>query len=327
MGDPGGIGPDIAISAWLQRNQAAVPPFLLIACPDLIRDRAQRMGLSVPLKAATPANAAHIFANALPILPLTAKVPSACGTTSVNVAAGVLESIDRAVDLVFAGELSAVVTNPIAKEPLLRSGFPHPGHTDYLGVLATQHSGQPVTAVMMLWSVALAVVPVTVHIPLSQVAAALTSDLIVNTATIVDHDLRKRFGISAPRLAISGLNPHAGEGGTLGYEDETIVAPAIRMLRANGIDAQGPLPADTMFHEAARRGYDAAIAMYHDQALIPIKTLAFDTGVNVTLGLPFIRTSPDHGTAFSIAGTGTARASSLIEALKLAARLSEAKAA
>jgi 4-hydroxythreonine-4-phosphate dehydrogenase len=322
MGDPGGIGPDIAIKAWLERRRLGVPPFLLIASPDVISDRAARLGVDLPLALSSPEAASHAFADALPILPLAAPVPRACGTTSPEVAAGVIESIDRGVGLTLSGALAAVVTSPIAKEPLLRSGFPHPGHTDYLGVLAAAHTGKAATAVMMLWSPDLAVVPVTVHIPLAAVPAALTTKLILETARITARDLRSRFGIATPRLAFCGLNPHAGEGGTLGRQELDLIAPAIVTLRSEGIDAQGPYPADTMFHERARSGYDAAIAMYHDQALIPLKTLAFDTGVNVTLGLPFVRTSPDHGTAFSIAGTGEARADSLIEALKLAERLS-----
>jgi 4-hydroxythreonine-4-phosphate dehydrogenase len=212
------------------------------------------------------------------------------------------------------------VTNPIAKNVLYRAGFRHPGHTEYLAELAAteNHTPQPV---MMLWSPALVVVPVTIHVALHDALAQLSSDLIVTTARIVVAALKARFGLANPRLAVSGLNPHAGEDGSLGGEDKTIVAPAVEILRGEGIEIRGPLPADTMFHAAARQTYDCAICMYHDQALIPIKTLAFEDAVNVTLGLPFIRTSPDHGTAFDIAGTGTANPSSLIAALRLAARM------
>jgi 4-hydroxythreonine-4-phosphate dehydrogenase len=203
---------------------------------------------------------------------------------------------------------------------LYRSGFRHPGHTEFLAELAARggHTPQPV---MMLWSPALAVVPVTIHLPLRDAVTQLSSELIVSTARIVVADLKARFGLAAPRLALTGLNPHAGEDGTLGTEDEQIVAPAVEILRREGIEARGPLPADTLFHEAARKTYDCAICMYHDQALIPIKTIAFDDAVNVTLGLPFVRTSPDHGTAFDIAGTGRANPASLIAALRLAARM------
>ena len=205
---------------------------------------------------------------------------------------------------------------------LYRAGFQHPGHTEFLAELAAANGKAP-QPVMMLWSPALAVVPVTIHLSLREAIAQLSTDLIVSTARIVAAGLKSRFGIARPRLALSGLNPHAGEDGSLGSEDKAIVAPAVEILRSEGIDARGPLPADTMFHEAARKTYDCAICMYHDQALIPIKTLAFDDGVNVTLGLPFIRTSPDHGTAFDIAGTGRANPASLIAALRLAARMAE----
>jgi 4-hydroxythreonine-4-phosphate dehydrogenase len=224
------------------------------------------------------------------------------------------------VDDVTAARAGAVVTNPIAKSVLYRAGFRHPGHTEFLAELAA-NGGQTPQPVMMLWSPALAVVPVTIHLSLRDAIAQLSTDLIVSTARIVAAGLTSRFGIARPRLALSGLNPHAGEDGSLGTEERSIVTPAIEILRADGIDVRGPLPADTMFHEAARKTYDCAICMYHDQALIPIKTLAFDEGVNVTLGLPFIRTSPDHGTAFDIAGTGRANPSSLVAALRLAARM------
>ena len=217
-----------------------------------------------------------------------------------------LAAIRRAVADVQAGAASAIVTNPVAKNVLYRSGFTEPGHTEYLAKLAEEATGVPAHPVMMLWSPELAVVPVTIHLPLKDVVGRLTSDLIVETGRIVARDLRERFGIARPRLAVAGLNPHAGEDGTLGEEDNAVVAPAVAKLKAEGIDARGPLPADTLFHAAARATYDVALAMYHDQALIPIKTLAFDHAVNVTLGLPFVRTSPDHGTAFDIAGTGRA---------------------
>jgi 4-hydroxythreonine-4-phosphate dehydrogenase len=225
---------------------------------------------------------------------------------------------------VLAGSAAAIVTNPVAKNVLYRSGFAEPGHTEFLARLAQESTGKSTRAVMMLWSPELAVVPVTIHLPFKDVVMQLTSDLISETGRIVARDLSARFGISRPRIAVAGLNPHAGEEGALGEEDRAIVAPAVNRLRAEGLDALGPLPADTLFHERARANYDVALCMYHDQALIPIKTLAFDHAVNVTLGLPFVRTSPDHGTAFDIAGTGTADPSSLVAALTLAARLSAA---
>jgi 4-hydroxythreonine-4-phosphate dehydrogenase len=227
---------------------------------------------------------------------------------------------------VIAGRASAIVTNPIAKSVLYRAGFRHPGHTEFLAELAAADGRTP-QPVMMLWSPALAVVPVTIHISLREAIGQLSSDLIVTTVRIVTAALKARFGLANPRLVVSGLNPHAGEDGSLGTEERTIVAPAVEKLRGEGIEIRGPLPADTMFHDAARKTYDCAICMYHDQALIPVKTLAFEDAVNVTLGLPFIRTSPDHGTAFDIAGTGRANPSSLIAALRLAARMAAARPA
>jgi 4-hydroxythreonine-4-phosphate dehydrogenase len=255
-------------------------------------------------------------------VPATA-APGHPDPTSANAA---LASIRQAVADVRDGKASAVVTNPIAKNVLYRAGFGHPGHTEFLAELAAG-GGTPPQPVMMLWSPQLAVVPVTIHLALREALAALSSELIVSTARIAAADLKSRFGLARPRLAISGLNPHAGEDGSLGTEDIEIVAPAVETLRREGFAVRGPLPADTMFHAAARKTYDCAICMYHDQALIPIKTIAFEDAVNVTLGLPFVRTSPDHGTAFDIAGTGKANPSSLIAALRLAARMAAARTA
>jgi 4-hydroxythreonine-4-phosphate dehydrogenase len=273
------------------------------------------------LSEVTPAQANAAFERALPVVPLDLPVTATPGKPDASSAPAAIASIRRAVADVLAGQAAAVVTNPIAKNVLYRSGFAEPGHTEFLARLATEATGKPVHPVMMLWSPELAVVPVTIHLPLKDVVGALSVDLIVETGRIVARDLHARFGVAHPRIAIAGLNPHAGEDGSLGEEDRDIVAPAVARLKAEGIDAIGPLPADTMFHERARAGYDVAMCMYHDQALIPIKTLAFDHGVNVTLGLPFVRTSPDHGTAFDIAGTGKADPSSLVAALALAARL------
>jgi len=243
------------------------------------------------------------------------------GEPHSRTASATIESIDTAVALTKQGRVAGVVTNPIAKHVLYAAGFRHPGHTEYLAALSAAPGEAAPHPVMMLWSDDLAVVPVTVHIPLIDVPSALTTDLIVRTGRIVARELRERFGLSHPRLAVAGLNPHAGENATLGLEDRDIIAPAVAYLQAEGLAVTGPWPADTMFHAEARRSYDAALAMYHDQALVPIKTIAFDDAVNVTLGLPFVRTSPDHGTAFDIAGTGIARPASLIAALRLAARL------
>ena len=324
LGEPAGIGPDLTLSVWQRRVELDLPPFYLIGDPDFLAARAQLLGLDVPLSSVTPAEACAAFERALPVVPLDLAVTAAPGKPDASSAPAAIASIRHAVADVLAGRAAAVVTNPIAKNVLYRSGFAEPGHTEFLARLAQEATGKPVTPVMMLWSPELAVVPVTIHLPLKDVVAALTTDLIVETGRIVVRDLAVRFGVARPRIAVAGLNPHAGEDGALGEEDRDIVAPAVARLQAEGIDAIGPLPADTMFHERARAGYDVALCMYHDQALIPIKTLAFDHGVNVTLGLPFVRTSPDHGTAFDIAGTGRADPTSLVAALALAARLAAA---
>jgi len=323
-GEPAGIGPDIAIAAWLRRSELELPPFYLLGDRDFFESRARTLGLNVELADTTPEDAGAEFARALPVVATGQTATARPGVPDATSATAALASIRAAVDDVRAGKASAVVTNPIAKSVLYRAGFRHPGHTEFLAELAADGGAAP-QPVMMLWSPALAVIPVTIHLSLREALAELSTDLIVRTARIAVADLKARFGLANPRLAVSGLNPHAGEEGSLGMEDIEIVAPAIEILRGDGIAVRGPLPADTMFHEAARKTYDCAICMYHDQALIPIKTIAFEDAVNVTLGLPFIRTSPDHGTAFDIAGTGRANPSSLVAALRLAARMAAAK--
>jgi 4-hydroxythreonine-4-phosphate dehydrogenase len=327
IGEPAGIGPDLTLAVWRRRVELDLPAFYLIGEADFLRSRARLLGLDVPLAVVTPQETAAAFERALPVVPLGLPATAAPGKPDASSAPAAIASIRRAVADVLAGHAAAVVTNPIAKNVLYRSGFAEPGHTEFLAKLAAEATGRTVHPVMMLWSAELAVVPVTIHLPLRDVVSTLTAELIVETGRIVARDLSGRFGIARPRIAVAGLNPHAGEEGAMGDEDRTIVAPAVAQLRAEGIDAIGPLPADTLFHERARAGYDVAMCMYHDQALIPIKTLAFDNAVNVTLGLPFVRTSPDHGTAFDIAGTGKADPSSLVAALHLAARLSAHKAA
>jgi len=322
LGEPAGIGPDITFTAWRRRAELGLPPFYLLADPAFIARRVQRIAPDTPLAVVEPAAAAAAFSTTLPVVDIAVPVSAEPGRPDQSSAPAALAAIRRAVADVHAGAAAAVVTNPVAKNVLYRSGFPEPGHTEYLGKLAEQATGVAVRPVMMLWSPELAVVPVTIHLALKDVIPRLSESLVVETARIVARDLRERFGIARPRLAIAGLNPHAGEDGALGDEDLTVVRPAVERLKAEGIDARGPLPADSLFHQAARASYDVALAMYHDQALIPIKTLAFNHAVNVTLGLPFVRTSPDHGTAFDIAGTGRADPASLIAALQLAARLS-----
>lgn len=321
LGEPAGIGPDLALTIWQSRAEFDIPPFYIIAEPDFLGRRAAQLGLRIPIERASAADAAAIFRDALPVAALDVSISAESGKPDASSAPAAIAAIRRGVADVMAGSAAAIVTNPIAKNVLYNSGFAEPGHTEFLAKLVQETSGKVLRPVMMLWSLELAVVPVTIHLPLREIFKHLSSELIVETGRIVARDLNKRFGLARPRLAIAGLNPHAGEAGTLGEEDRAIVAPAVAALVAEGIDAKGPLPADSMFHEGARASYDAALCMYHDQALIPIKTLAFDHAVNVTLGLPFVRTSPDHGTAFDIAGTGTADPTSLIAALRLAARL------
>ncbi|MHB2168058.1 4-hydroxythreonine-4-phosphate dehydrogenase PdxA [Alsobacter sp. R-9] len=328
QGDPAGIGPELTLRAWLARQEEALPAFAVVGDPALYRDTARRLSADVPVRETDPAGADGIFRDALPVIPTGQPGTALPGSPDAAFAAGTIAAIDRACALVHDGLAAAAVTNPIAKSVLYAAGFRHPGHTEYLAHLAAALWNIPEPRpVMLIWSSVLAVVPVTIHVPLAEVPALVSEDLIVETGRIVAQDYATRFGLPSVRLAISGLNPHAGEGGALGKEDDAVIRPAVERLRQDGIDARGPLPADTMFHARARATYDVALCMYHDQALIPVKALAFDEGVNVTLGLPFVRTSPDHGTAFDIAGKGIARPESLLAAIRLARRLADGPAA
>jgi len=270
IGEPAGIGPDLTLAVWRRRVELDLPAFYLIGEPDFLRSRARALGLDVPLANVAPEQASAAFERALPVVPLNLPVTAAPGKPDSSSAPAAIASIRRAVADVMAGRAAAVVTNPVAKNVLYKSGFAEPGHTEFLAKLAMEATGKPVQPVMMLWSAELAVVPVTIHLPLREVVSRLTSELVLETGRIVARDLTARFGIARPRIAVAGLNPHAGEEGALGDEDASIVAPAVQQLRAEGIDAIGPLPADTLFHEKARASYDVAICMYHDQALIPI---------------------------------------------------------
>jgi 4-hydroxythreonine-4-phosphate dehydrogenase len=314
MGEPAGIGPEITLAAW-RAMRAAGPAFFLIGDPALLP--------AAPLAPITaPEQAAAAFPHALPILPLNLAAPAIPGRLDVANAPAVIASIEQAVAFAKAGRAGGVVTNPIQKSVLTAAGFPHPGHTEFLGELA----GTGVPPVMMLACPGLRVVPVTIHLSLKRAAAELTTEAIVTQGRIVAAALIRDFGIAAPRLVVAGLNPHAGEDGTMGREDIEVVAPAVAALRALGIAARGPLPADTLFTPRARASYDCALCMYHDQALIPVKTLDMDGGVNVTLGLSIVRTSPDHGTALDIAGKGLADPGSLIAALRMAGEISRNRA-
>ncbi len=308
-GEPAGVGPELAVKAW--HELGADLPFFLIGDPrHLPRDVSA-------IEIADPAEAADAARHGVPLLAHRFAAPATAGVATPANAQGVIDVIRRGVDLVQSGAASALCTGPIHKKALQDgAGFGFPGHTEFLAHLAGVKQ-----VVMMLASDQLRVVPVTIHIAIAEVPAMLTADLLADNIRITHAALRRDFGLEDPRIAVAGLNPHAGEGGAMGIDEIEMISPVLEQLRHEGLDIAGPMSADTMFHARARAGYDVAICMYHDQALIPIKTLDFDRGVNVTLGLPFIRTSPDHGTAFDIAGRGIAQPTSLIEALKMAERM------
>ena len=323
MGDPAGIGGEILLAAWLS-CRASGPVFLALDDPDRLTALAAHLGLAVPIReVVSAAQAAAVFGDALPVLPVRLALPPIPGRSDPANAPAILASIRLAAALAMRGEVAGVVTNPINKAALYEAGFAHPGHTEFLAEL-TGATNRPI---MLLASPMLRVVPVTVHASLRQAIAMLDTEVIVTATRITAAAMARDFGLANPRLAIAGLNPHAGEQGALGDEERRIIAPAIALLRADGLDISGPWSPDTMFTADARARYDVAICMYHDQALIPLKTLDMHHGVNVTLGLPIVRTSPDHGTAFDIAGKGIADPSSLIAALDLAVSLAAHRAA
>ena len=317
MGEPAGIGGEIACLAWA-RHATELPPLLLIDDPERIAGLSEVIGHAVTVQpVSSVADATAVWPGAIPVLPLHLPAPVEPGRLDPANAQAVIASLDRAIGLVKDGDAAALVTNPIQKSVLYEAGFDEPGHTEYLAK-ATNAPGAPV---MMLAGPELRVVPVTIHTSLAAAITSLRTTDIVHCAIVTAEALRRDFGIAHPRLAVAALNPHAGENGALGGEDIAVIAPAVTEIRAAGIDVTGPAAADTLFHPEARRRYDAVICMYHDQALIPLKTLDFHRSVNITLGLPIIRTSPDHGTALDIAGTGRADPTSFIEAVKLAAML------
>lgn len=323
LGDPAGIGPELLAAAWARRHEAALYPFFVVGSRAVIESAGASRGISAPVRViGAPHEALAVFDEALPVLDLgdAAYTPGAPSEPGAQLA---LRALEIATGLVRGGAAAALMTAPVAKVRLAQIGFAYPGQTEFVaqacGVMAKN-------AVMMLAGPSLRVVPITVHVALSEVPGMLTCELIRNRAAIAAQALVRDFGIAHPRLAVAGLNPHAGEDGRIGHEDAEVIVPAVTALRAGGIDARGPLPADTMFHAVARATYDAAICMYHDQALIPMKALDFDEGVNVTLGLPLVRTSPDHGTAFDIAGKGVARADATIAAFRMAAEIATRRA-
>lgn len=309
MGDPAGIGPDLILDLWINRQALSLPDFFVVGSQAVMQSRASLLKLE------------HATIDGLPIFDIGAQFSSTIGRPDPNNGAGIIKCIEVGVDLVLASKASGLVTAPINKKALYDCGFDFPGHTEFLAHLCNRHAEKKYRPVMMITAPQLRVVPVTIHIPIAEVPTALTHDLIVETCQVAHWDLKDKFGIENPRLALSGLNPHAGEEGAIGREELDTIVPALQWLKNKGISVQGPLPADTMFHERARQHYDVAICMYHDQALVPVKTLGFDEGVNVTLGLPIIRTSPDHGTAYDLAGSGQAHSTSFAAALKMAAHM------
>lgn len=328
LGDPAGIGPELAAEAWAQnvaqaQTLSALPAFAVAGGAGLLFEAAERRGISVPVQpVGSLAEAAEVFPHALPVLPL-GDAPYMPGVPTEAGARLALASLTEAVRLAVSGDACGVVTGPIAKSELAKVGFAFPGQTEFL---ADACGVTPDQAVMMLAGPQLRTVPMTVHCALADVPGLLTQDLIVGRARVVDQAMRRDFGLATPRIAICGLNPHAGESGRMGREEIDIIAPAIAQLRAEGIDATGPHPADGLFAPHARGSYDVAIAMYHDQALVPIKALDFDSGVNVTLGLPVIRTSADHGTAFGIAGQRLAHPGATLAAIRLAGEMAARRA-
>jgi 4-hydroxythreonine-4-phosphate dehydrogenase len=317
MGEPSGIGGEIALKAWLMGHKE-LPPFCIIDSPNRLREICATLGLNASVtEISNIEETANVYEKSFPVLPIKLAKDSIPGKLDVSNSPAVMLAISQAVELAQAGRANAVVTNPIHKNILYQSGFSYPGHTEYLASLVNVKT-EPV---MMLISERLRVIPVTRHVSIQMAIDTLTPELISETAIIADKALRQDFGIPNPRIAIAALNPHAGEGGTMGKEEETCISPAIQFLKAKGLLVTGPMPPDTLFHRQSRDTYDVVLCMYHDQALIPIKTLDFDTAVNVTLGLPFVRTSPDHGTALNIAGKGLACEKSLIAALKVANKI------
>jgi 4-hydroxythreonine-4-phosphate dehydrogenase len=305
------------LALYARREELSLPPFLVFGHLDFLKSRASRLGLDIAFNSASLDHSSDVFAKALPVVHVEGLVPDHPGQASPLSAHVVIDAITQATAATLAGHCRGLITGPIHKGALYHAGFSHPGHTEFLAELCAQGS-PPRRPVMMLAHGGLRAVPVTIHVPIKDVTSLLSRDLVVETGRIVAHDLRQRFGIDDPQLALAGLNPHAGEGGAIGREDLEIVGPAAQQLQAEGISVSGPLPADTLFYPTRWAEYDAVIAMYHDQALIPIKTLAFEDAVNITLGLPIVRTSPDHGTAFDLAGTGRASHRSFLAAINMA---------
>lgn len=323
MGEPAGVGGELLLALWARRREDDLPPLVALDDPDRLSALARRLEIEAPVRVVSgPEEAVEVFPSALPVVPVPLAVPVVLGKPDPANGPAVIKAIDLAVELVLAGRAGAVVTNPIQKSSLHAAGFRHPGHTEYLAHL-TGIEGEPV---MMLEGGGLRVVLSTIHIAIKDVPDRLTTEAIIHVGRVAAAALKRDFGIPAPRLAVAALNPHAGEGGAMGREEIEIIVPAIERLKSEGIEAFGPSPADTLFHAKARERYDAVICQYHDQGLIPLKTLDFESGVNITLGLPIVRTSPDHGTALDLAGTGRADPSALRAAIRAAERMAARRA-
>lgn len=321
MGEPAGIGPDLILQLYADRRSLGLPVFAVYGHAGFLTARAERLGLDIDIRAVAPEDAAEAFESALPVIDIDGDVGDTPGDPDPNTAPVVVGAIAQAVEAVQAGLFRGVVTAPIHKAALYGAGFEYPGHTEFLAALCAEDDIIPLP-VMMLAHDDLRTVPLTIHIPLAEVPGQITHQLILDTIRVIARDLSARFGIAKPKIGVAGLNPHAGEDGMIGDEEVETIIPALATLRQEGIDVFGPLSADTLFYPPHWRNYDCVLAMYHDQALIPIKTVAFDAGVNVTLGLPIVRTSPDHGTAFSLAGTGKASSNSMLAAIRLADSIS-----
>jgi 4-hydroxythreonine-4-phosphate dehydrogenase len=321
MGEPAGIGPDLILQLYADRRSLGLPVFAVYGHAGFLAARAERLGLDIDIRAVAPEDAAEAFESALPVIDIDGDVGDTPGDPDPNTAPVVVGAIAQAVEAVQSGLFRGVVTAPIHKAALYGAGFEYPGHTEFLAALCAEDDIIPLP-VMMLAHDDLRTVPLTIHIPLAEVPGQITHQLILDTIRVIARDLSARFGIAKPKIGVAGLNPHAGEDGMIGDEEVETIIPALATLRQEGIDVFGPLSADTLFYPPHWRNYDCVLAMYHDQALIPIKTVAFDAGVNVTLGLPIVRTSPDHGTAFSLAGTGKASSNSMLAAIRLADAIS-----
>lgn len=327
MGEPAGIGPDLILQSYFHREKFGLAPFYVHGNIHFLRERAKRLGLKIEIQAFDREHVITHFASALPVFHVeSAAFADSPAHIQNESGACVIQSIENCVHDIYTGHARAMVSAPIHKAALAQANFDFPGHTEFLAYLAHKYWGQPCHPVMMIWSRTLAVVPLTIHMALADVSKHLTKELIVEVCQCVHNAYQGAFAkyqkFEAPRLAVCGLNPHAGENGLFGRQEIDVIAPALAHLQSMGLDVRGPFSADTLFHERARAQYDVCIGMYHDQVLIPAKTLAFDSGVNCTLGLPFVRTSPDHGTAFDHAGKGTANMTSFVEAMKLADELS-----